>query len=314
MSRLTIAITGGTGFIGTELVKLCLDLGHSVRISTRQKQQELAITGVDIFNGDFKSTLDWAPFMSGVDILINVAAELNDEAAMRVVNFETPIRILRCAQLANVKRWVQLSSVGAYGHVSFGTVSENWPDNPNGAYERSKADFDTQLHRAMRKSSMEICIVRPSNVYGFGMRNQSIFQLINALKSGTFAFIGPGGASANYVHVRDLVHALQLCAFNPKAANQTYIVSAWATMEEMVSGLAAGAGIVTPSRRIPLCVATLLAKAMKWWPWWPLTLSRVRALSLRSRYSTEKIEKELGWKVTVPVKEGMRQLAQDMDL
>ena len=59
-------------------------------------------------------------------------------------------------------------------------------------------------------------------------------------------------------------------------------------------------------------VATLLARAMQWWPRWPLTLSRVQAMSLKSKYSTEKIETELGWKLTFSVKEGMSQLARDL--
>jgi len=51
---------------------------------------------------------------------------------------------------------------------------------------------------------------------------------------------------------------------------------------------------------------------MGWWSDWPLTLSRVQAMSARTRYSTEKIEKELGWKLTVPIKEGMREFARDL--
>ena len=108
------------------------------------------------------------------------------------------------------------------------------------------------------------------------------------------------------------MQALELCVVHSKAANQTYIVSAWETLEEMVSGLAAGAGLTPPSQRIPLGVATFLARVMQWCPHWPLTLSRIQAMSLRSKYSTKKIESELGWKLTVPVKEGMRLLARDL--
>jgi nucleoside-diphosphate-sugar epimerase len=144
------------------------------------------------------------------------------------------------------------------------------------------------------------------------MRNQSVQQMLNAIRKNIFAFVGPEGASANYVHVQDVVQALDLCVSHPKAANQTFVVSAWARMEDMVSGLAAGVGLATPFRRIPLPMATLLAKTMQWWPRWPLTLSRVQAMSVRARYSTEKIQKELGWKLTVPVKEGMRDFARDL--
>ena len=97
---------------------------------------------------------------------------------------------------------------------------------------------------------------------------------------------------------------------HPKAANQTYIVSAWSTMEEMVSGLAAGAGACYPIAKGSLAGSELPARSMQWWPRWPLTLSRVRAMSARSSYSTEKIETELGWKLMVPVKEGYAPVRQ----
>ena len=89
-----------------------------------------------------------------------------------------------------------------------------------------------------------------SNVYGSGMSNQSIQEMLNAIRK-NLAFIGPAGASANYVHVQDVVQALYLCVSHPKAANQTFIVSAWATIEEMASGLAAGAELKALKRRIP---------------------------------------------------------------
>ena len=83
-------------------------------------------------------------------------------------------------------------------------------------------------------------------------------------------------------------------------------------MEEMVGGLASGAGLKPPSLKIPLHLATWLAKSMQWCPRWPLTISRVKALSIRSRYSTEKIEKELGWKLTISVREGMHEFARGL--
>ena len=54
------------------------------------------------------------------------------------------------------------------------------------------------------------------------------------------------------MHVNDVVQALQLCICNGKAANQIYIISAWATMEDMAAGLANGLGLEPIVKRI-LC-------------------------------------------------------------
>jgi len=279
---------------------------------TRNQKQSAVQDGLEWYEGNLITEQNWVEQLKSVDVVVHAAAEIRDKNTMKSVNFDGSVRLLNSAIDAGVRRWVQLSSVGGYGPVPSGLVSEDWPDNPSDPYEMSKTHFDQILHNTAQNREMEVCIVRPSNVYGPSMRNQSIRQMLSAMRKNVFAYIGPDGASANYVHVQDVVQALDLCVNHPKAANQTYIVSAWATIEEMVSGLAAGAGLATPSRRISLRVATLLAKAMQWSSRWPLTLSRVQAMSVRSRYSTEKIEKELGWKLTVPVKEGMREFARDL--
>jgi len=225
-----------------------------------------------------------------------------------MVNLDSPLKLLNAAIDAGVDRWVQLSSVGAYGPAYKGIIDENRSDNPIGRYEKTKSEFDVMLLEASKLSQIKVSIIRPSNVYGIGMTNDSIFKLFNSIRNGYFAFIGPVGASANYIHVKDVVQALGLCLEHPNAVNQIFIVSAWATIEKMVSGLIQETGIKFPSRRLSFALADWLSDKLKWIPNWPLTSSRVRALSMRCSYSTGKIEKELGWKLTMPVEEGMIQL------
>jgi nucleoside-diphosphate-sugar epimerase len=305
-------ITGATGFIGAAFLKRALTMGWHVRVLTRKSNNWPSQHGIEIVVGDLASTQDWSPVVAGVHVIVHAAAEIKDPALMQKVNVLGPTQLLHAAVNAGVKRWVQLSSVGAYGVVQEGVVREDWSDHPSGQYEVSKSKFDELLKRTTSNEGINICILRPSNVYGPGMRNQSITQMTNAIRKGVFAFIGSPGASANYVHVDDVVQALELCIEHPQAAHQIYIVSAWATMEDMVSGLSAGAGIATPKRRMWLLLAMCLAGLFKWLPRWPLTLSRVKAMSMRSSYSTEKIEHELGWRLSVPVKEGMQQFAKNM--
>lgn len=305
-------ITGASGFIGDAFLKNVVKNNWRIRVLTRNPGNWAPSNGIEVVKGDLANTVDWTDAVQGVDVVVHSAAEIKDARLMQSVNFQGPARLLRDAVNAGVRRWVQLSSVGNYGSVRSGLVKEDWPDNPSVGYEASKTDFDRLLKEASHTHGIEVCIVRPSNVYGPGMRNHSILQMLRAIQRNFFTFIGPKGSSANYVHIEDVVQALNLCVSHPKAANQTYIVSAWATMEDMVSGLAVGAGVKVPVRRIPLRLATWLAKAMSCWPSWPLTLRRVQAMSLRSLYSTEKIEEELGWKSTIPVKEGMYEYAKGL--
>lgn len=308
----TLLLTGATGFIGSAFLKKAVGNGFRVKALTRKLVLPVTALPVEFYEVDLCGDVNWCDLLFDVDVIVHAAGESIDFSLMHQVNYEASFRLLESAIKCGVGRWVQLSSVGAYGVVEDEVVSEIREDCPVGLYEKTKSNFDVALLEEAKRSSLEVCIVRPSNVYGVGMRNRSIYELLRAIKTNRFAFVGAEGASANYVHVQDVVQALELCVKHPRAGNQTYIVSAWSTIEDMVRGLSAGAGIAAPSRRIPLLLACYLAKVMQWWSGCPLTPSRVRAMSLRSRYSTEKIEVELGWKLTVPINEGMREFARDL--
>ena len=128
------------------------------------------------------------------------------------------------------------------------------------------------------------------------------------LKKRLFFFIGPKGASANYVHVDDVINSLMLCISSPQAINQTYIVSNWSSMEEMICAMCSELNVSIPKIRIPILLAKFISFLMCWLPQWPLTTNRIDALSNRSRYSTEKIERELGWKPKIPISVGIKKL------
>lgn len=306
----TILVIGASGFIGWEFVQKAVKAGFKVRVVSRRLDFRLVCGAVEVFHCDFNDEIDWTTALFGIDVIVNAAGEINNKELMQSVNCDGPLRLFDAAVRAGVRRWVQLSSVGAYGRFKIGVIDERFKDSPVGHYEKTKSDFDLALINACELSNIDFCILRPSNVYGHGMRNQSVRQMLNFIRKGQFAFVGPVGPSANYVHVDDVVHAIFLCINNPIASNQIYIVSAWATIEDMVFGLAEGLGCRVPNRRIPLTLAFGLAKLMQIWPKWPLSASRVAALTSRSKYSTGKIEHELGWECTVPVKEGMYQFAQ----
>lgn len=308
-----ILLTGASGFVGSNFLRHALEKGFDVIAITRDLRDKNFHAHLEWYEADLTTEHNWEKLFDRIDVVVHTAAEINDENVMQLVNFDAPLRLVDAAIGAGVRRWVQLSSVGTYGRIETGIVDESRDDCPESRYEKTKSDFDIALIEASKLSCMEVCIIRPSNVYGPGMRNQSMEQMLDAICKNLFTFIGPIGASANYVHVRDVVQAIDLCMNRPRAANQIYIVSAWATVETMVRALGAGAGITPSSRRVSLAAAIWLARMMQNLHFWPLTYSRVRALSSRCSYSTGKIEKELGWQLTVPVDAGMRDLSRHLN-
>lgn len=302
-----VAVTGATGFIGRELVKLLLESGDSVRILSRRPASELHLPdGVSSFQIDLTRADDstLASFVDGSDILYHAAGQLTDVASMHLLHVDATKRLL-AASSGRIGRWVQLSSVGAYGPVSRGIVTEETPRNAVGIYERSKGLSDELVERDARNAGFSYAILRPSNVFGNNMTNQSLFQLIGAIDRGLFAFIGKPGTSANYVPVESVVDALRRCGTMPQAAGRLYILSDHRSWETFVASIAGFLGVACPRLRLPEAPAQMIARLLGWFPGMPMTESRVSALASRCVYSTTRIEQELHYSHPISMEDAL---------
>lgn len=308
MSQRVIAITGGTGFIGRALVGRHVAEGDIVRVLTRSGLRSPDDGSRQVFHGDLASgTGDMVPFVDGADVLYHCAAELSDATRMQAVHVQGTRRLLDAAR-GRAGRWVQLSSVGAYGPRRAGEVTEANPDQPLGPYETTKAAADLLVEREL---GLEYSILRPSNVFGTAMTNRSLWQWIAMIDRGLFAYVGRPGASANYLHVDNVVDALMRCATSSKAVGRTYIVSDFRPMEQFVGAIATALGRRPPHIRVPEIVARGVAAVGGVVPGVPLTRSRVDALSTRVTYSTERITSELSYEPVVTVEDGLRAMVAE---
>ena len=121
-----IAITGGTGFIGRKLVIHHLEQGHEVRVLSRRPSDSKDLSASVLwFHGDLSATLELQSFVDCADVLYHCAGELSDETRMKEVHVEGTKRLIRAA-VGRVRRWVQLSSVGAYGKKLEGVITEGY--------------------------------------------------------------------------------------------------------------------------------------------------------------------------------------------
>lgn len=299
-----VAITGGTGFIGRKLVQHHLAQGDEVRVLSRREGGE---TGVRWHRGDLSSAADLQAFVVGADVLYHCAGEIRDKTRMRTVHAVGTQRLVDAAT-GRIGRWVQLSSVGAYGKQREGVVTELTELSPCGEYEVTKVASDALVSSAAQGGAFEYAILRPSNVYGADMSNQSLFGLIEMIRRGWFFYIGKPGASSNYIHVDNVVMALLLCASKPEANGQVYNLSDHRTIEQFIATITALLGKPEPSLRLPEWPIRLLAKLLGGVSRFPLTEARVDALTVRSIYSTEKIEHELGYRHIVSVEAGLHEL------
>lgn len=184
----TLAVTGGTGFVGQRLLKLAVARGHRVRALTRRPQPAQA--GVDWISGDLSGC---GGLCDGADAIIHVAGVINARtlAEFNAGNVEGTRIMLDAAKAAGVRRFVHVSSLAAREPALSG-------------YGASKAASEA-LPPA---SGLDWAIVRPPAVYGPGDRETlELFRLA----SHGIALV-PMAGRASFIHADDLSAALLVLA------------------------------------------------------------------------------------------------------
>ena len=305
---LKVAITGGTGFVGRPLVRTLLEGGNEVRVLSRRPVDTAStFQGARWYQGDFRHPIDPA-FLNGVDTLYHLAAELTNSAQMQAVNIQGTANLLTAAKRAGVRRWIQLSSIGVYGPPRGLLVTEGTAPAPANEYEKTKLASDRLVEETCQRSDMDYGILRPSNVIGAEMKNRSFFALVRAVSRGRYFFIGPRGAIATYIHVEDVVRALVECQKPPMRG--VYNLSSDCTWEVLIERIASLVGVRSPRLRIPALPLRLVIRALEGHMRRPLNSSRLASLTNRSRYSSDRIIRELGFSFAKPMPDGIEDVVR----
>ena len=194
--------------------------------------------------------------LEDVEYVFNLASVHLDVHAsfeqFKEVNVNALERLVELCSLSSVRRLIQVSSVGVYGHVTAPPANEAAPLNPQNDYERTKKAGEEAARRAAARTGMDVVLIRPSWVYGTGCPRTA--KLIRSLRAGKFFYIGAGRNLRHPIYIDDLLDALILAAqAGPEIAGQTFNVAGprWMTVEEMVGQFASAIQVRAPSFHAP---------------------------------------------------------------
>lgn len=301
-----IAVTGGTGFIGREIVNLHINKGDCVRLLSRTPKENKS--KLEYFNGDLtKSNSDLSKFLDGVDILYHCAGERTDDSKMTELHVNGTKRLISAGR-GKIGRWIQLSSVGVYGLRREGIVDENSLENPFTVYEHTKALSDN----VVRNSGLPFVILRPSIVFGEKMPNQSLNKLIRSLRNHLFFFIGEKNKSiVNYVHVEDVAEAMIYCGSCETALGEVFNLSQSTSVENMINSFLSATNSKNLILRLPENFVRFLVSFFGRIPIFPLTKSRVDALTGACVYKSDKLKKILKFEFQMSLEERFISFAKE---
>lgn len=312
--RKKVLVTGASGFIGCALLKALVAEGYEVRALTRSETTFFS-DNVEIVVGDLTHhDVDLEKIVAGCDAVVNCAGEVHDETRMHALHVDGTKRLLKAfkLQLSSQGHWVQLSSVGAYGPPDIAgqarVVTEDSMLNPRGTYEITKTIADQQVMEST-DSLFEYTILRPSNVVGINMPNQSFASLLGAIKKGLFFYIASKEAIATYIHVDDVVEALMLCLKHPAARNQVFNLSNDCKLADIVNKVASINGLSSDFCCLPEKPLRFLVSVFSKFIKLPLTESRIDSLVSQTTYPSKKIGYLLGFDMKKDIPEFSRSYA-----
>ena len=201
MSRVTLSITGATGFVGSHLLTAALAAGHPVRALTRGPQPPAE--GVTWIDGALDRPEPLARLCEGADAVIHVAGLINapDREAFDTVNVAGTAHMIDAARAAGLRRFVHVSSLAAR-------------EPGLSDYGASKA----RSEQLVAASGLDWTIVRPPAVYGPGDRET--FELFKMARRGLVALPPKGRFSV--IHVDDLAGLILTLLDAPASLGETY--------------------------------------------------------------------------------------------
>jgi nucleoside-diphosphate-sugar epimerase len=251
-----VLVTGAAGFVGSHFAPYLAGRGFEVRAVDVHPPARPAGGGVDFRVQDIREPRSLAAALEGVETVFNLASVHLDVHAtpeqFESVNVKALEQLIELSAAARVRRVVQVSSVGVYGHIAHPPAAEDAPLNPQNDYERTKAAGERAAREAALRTGLDLVIVRPSWVYGVGCPRTA--KLIASLRKRRFFFIGRGNNLRHPVYIDDFLSGLELAAeAGPEVAGRTFNVAGprWMTVEEMVGEFARALRVPPPALHAP---------------------------------------------------------------
>ena len=218
-------VTGGTGFIGRQVVRKLLDDNQHVRLFSRGNVNAdmFGDSSVEVASGDLADARSLINALEGMDVLYHIGEIKNTTKAASEKNIKLLEELLGQVKSQRVKRIVFVSSITVSGIPSTVPADENTV--PRIILNDHYTDYKRRAEKLLIENAgaVEYVIIRPAPVYGAGSRHLGRF--ISAIdRFGPFGVPFPGNAEnlAPLIHVSDLSSAIVQAGIETAAAGRIF--------------------------------------------------------------------------------------------
>jgi len=267
---LKILLTGGTGFVGSELLKSLAKTGYyQIVLSERRIVGEASSYKQPVFVGDIGSTTEWSQAIENVDVVLHTAARahiMKDSvqsslAEFRRVNVDGTLNLARQAIEAGVKRFIFISSIKVNGEGEANRIYRfDDAAAPEDDYGLSKWEAEQGLKALCSESSMELVVIRPPLIYGPGVKG-NLALLAKAIDKGLPLPLDSIKNQRDMLGLNNLIDLIKTCIEHPAAAGQVFLCcdNEPVSTPQLVKLIASGRGKHARLWPVPVSILRLFA-------------------------------------------------------
>ena len=327
-----VLVTGGSGFVGANLVAELLERGHEVRSFDRAPSPLPAHPRLQVVQGDIRDKDTVAAAVDGIDTVFHTAAiidlmggsSVTDEYRQRsfAVNVGGTENLVTAGQDAGVKRFVYTASnsvVMGGQRISGGDETLPYTERFNDLYTETKVVAERFVLSQNGVRGMLTCSIRPSGIWGRG--DQTMFRKVfeSVLAGHVKVLVGSKTVKLDNSYVHNLIHGFILAGEHlvpgGTAPGQAYFINDGEpiNMFEFSRPVVEACGEPWPKLRVP---GRLVWLVMTIWQWLHFKLGlpkplleplAVERLYLDNHFSIAKAERDLGYRPLFTTAEAMRE-------
>ena len=318
-----VFVTGGTGFVGSALIRALRARGEEVAALRRSTSRvdRLADLSVRWVEAPLTDAEALARAMKGTEVVFHAAADLSYSRRDRPRQFETNVlgtrAVVGASLRARVRRLVHTSSVAAVGISADGRpLDETAPYNARPldiGYFETKRAAEEEVARAVGEG-LDAVLVSPSVVLGPGAGPRNSSTLVLAVAGRRIPFVPPGGV--NCIGIDDVVSGHLLALERGRRGERYILGSENLSYPALFERIARIAGVAPPRRRIPGRLVRSFVQVLR-------SLDRLgvvgrslrpealATLGSRLFFDSSKARRELGWR-PAPIDEAVRATVEEL--